>query len=66
MTYEEFVAKGTEYYMKMVTLVATKHQYRMKFTEQEKEINCYILQFQEETKLNELRDKFEKCWEVDQ
>ena len=66
MTYEEFVAKGTEYYMKMVTLVATKHLYRMKFTEQEKEINGYILQFQEETKLNELRDKFEKCWEVDQ
>ena len=55
MTYEEFVAKGTEYYMKMVTLVATKHQYRMKFTEQEKEINGYILQFQEETKLNELK-----------
>ena len=66
MTYEEFVAKGTEYYMKMVTLVATKHQYRMKFTEQEKEINGYILKFQEETKLNELRDKFQKCWEVDQ
>jgi hypothetical protein len=66
MTYEEFVAKGTEYYMKMVTLVATKHLYRMKFTEQEKEINGYILQFQEETKLNELRDKFEKCWEVDE
>jgi hypothetical protein len=66
MTYEEFVAKGTEYYMKMVTLVATKHQYRMKFTEQEKEINGYILQFQEETKLNALRDNFEKCWEVDE
>ena len=66
MTYEEFVAKGTEYYMKMVTLVATKHQYRMKFTEQEKEINGYILEFQQQTKLNELRDKFQKCWELEE
>ena len=66
MTYDEFVAKGTEFYMKMVTLIATKHQYRMKITDEEKKINGYIMEFQEQTKLNELRDKFKKCWELDE
>tara|TARA_B100000003_G_scaffold181080_1_gene172688 strand:- start:436 stop:636 length:201 start_codon:yes stop_codon:yes gene_type:complete len=66
MTYEEFVAKGTEYYMKMVTLIATKHTYRMQFTDEEKQINGYIMEFQEETKINELRNKFQKCWEIEE
>jgi len=66
MTYEEFVKKGTEYYMNMVRLIDTKLKYRMDLTSEEKEINGYIMEFQEQTKLNELRDKFKKCWELDE
>lgn len=65
MTYEEFIHKGTEFYMNMVRLVEIKLKYRMELTKEEKEINEYILEFQQQTKLNELRDRFEKCWEVD-
>ena len=64
MTYEEFIRKGTEHYMDMVRLVDIKQKYRMELTDQEKEIHEYILEFQEQTKLNELRDKFEKCLEI--
>ena len=66
MTYEEFVNKGTTFYMDMVRLVDTKLKYRMELTSEEKEINGYILEFQEQTKLNELRDKFQKCWEIEE
>jgi len=66
MTYEEFINKGTTFYMDMVRLVDTKLKYRMDLTSEEKEINGYILEFQEQTKLNELRDKFKKCWELDE
>jgi len=65
MTYEEFINKGTTFYMDMVRLVDTKLKYRMELTS-EKEINGYILEFQEQTKLNELRDKFQKCWEIEE
>ena len=64
MTYEEFIRKGTEHYMEMVRLIDIKQKYRMQLTDQEKEIHEYILEFQEQTKLNELRDKFEKCLEI--
>ncbi len=63
MTYEEFIHKGTEFYMEMVRLVDTKLKYRMNFTEEEKEIKDHIMEFQHQVKLNELRDKFEKCLE---
>jgi len=65
MTYEEFVNKSPEHYMDMVRLIDIKQKYRMKLTDEEKEINGYILEFQQQTKLNELRDKFEKCWEIE-
>ena len=65
MTYEEFIHKGTEFYMNMVRLIDIKLKYRMKLTEEEKKINQHIMEFQQQTRLNELRDKFEKCWEVD-
>ena len=52
--------------MDMVRLIDIKQKYRMEFTEAEKEINQHIMEFQEQTKLNELRDKFEKCWEKEQ
>jgi len=63
LTYEEFIHKGTEFYMEMVRLVDTKLKYRMNFTEEEKEIKDHIMEFQHQVKLNELRDKFEKCLE---
>ena len=66
MTYEEFINKGTTFYMDMVRLVDTKLKYRMELTSEEKEINGYILEFQEQNKLNELRDKFQKCWEIEE
>lgn len=65
MTYEEFINNGTEFYMNMVHLIDIKLKYRMKLTEEEKEINGYIVEFQQQTKLNELRDKFEKCLDID-
>lgn len=65
MTYEEFINKGTEHYMDMVRLIDIKLKYRMELTKEEKEINGYILEFQQQTKLNELRDRFEKCWEIE-
>ena len=52
--------------MDMVRLIDIKQKYRMEFTEVEKEVNQHIMEFQEQTKLNELRDKFEKCWEKEQ
>ena len=66
MTYEEFIHKGTTFYMEMVRLVDTKLKYRMEFTDEEKEIKDHIMEFQHQVKLNELRDKFEKCWEVEE
>ena len=66
MTYEEFVNKSPEHYMDMVRLIDIKQKHRMKLTEEEKEIHAHIMEFQEQTKLNELRDKFEKCWEVEE
>ena len=65
MTYEEFIHKGTEFYMEMVRLVDTKLKYRMEFTDEEKEIKDHIMEFQHQVKLNELRDKFEKCLDID-
>jgi len=66
LTYEEFVNKSPEHYMDMVRLIDIKQKYRMSLTEEEKEINKHILEFQQQSKLNELRDKFQKCWEIDQ
>ena len=63
MTYDEFVNKSPEHYMDMVRLIDIKTKYRMTLTDQEKEINEHIMEFQHQSKLNELRDKFEKCWE---
>ena len=65
MTYEEFINKGTEYYMNMVKLIDCKMRYRMELTEEEKVINDYIQEFQQQVVLNELRNRFEKCWEAE-
>jgi hypothetical protein len=52
--------------MDMVRLIDIKQKYRMSLTEQEKEIHSHIMEFQQQTKLNELRDKFEKCFEIEE
>ena len=65
MTYEEFIHKGTEFYMEMVRLVDIKLKYRLELTDAEKEIKDHIMEFQHQVKLNELRDKFEKCLDLD-
>ena len=65
MTYDEFVSKNPEYYMDMVCLIDIKLKHRMELTSEEKEINGYILQVQEQNKLNELRNRFQNCWELD-
>lgn len=65
MTYEEFLDMPTTFMDDMLKLVEVKNKYRMTFTEDEKEINKHLLTYWEEMKLNELRFKFEKCWEID-
>jgi hypothetical protein len=66
MKYEEFIHKGTDFYMDMVRLIDIKLKHRMELTEKEKEMQDHILEFQKQIKINELRDRFEKCWEVDE
>ena len=66
MKYEEFIHKGTDFYMDMVRLIDIKLKHRMELTEDEKEINSHILEFQKQIKINELRDKFQKCWEIEE
>jgi hypothetical protein len=38
----------------------------MELTDDEKDINGYITEMQERNKLNELRNRFEKCWEIEE
>lgn len=66
MQYEEFINKGTVFYMDMVRLIEIKLKYNMALNALEKEINGHIQEFQQQTKLNELRDRFEKCFEIEE
>ena len=66
MTYEEFIHKGTEHYMEMVRLIDIKLKHRLELTDEEKEIKDHIMEFQHQVKINELRDKFEKCLNVEE
>ncbi len=66
MTYDEFIHKGTEFYMEMVRLVDVKLKYRLELTDEEKEIKDHIMEFQHQVKINEMRDKFEKCLGLDE
>lgn len=65
MKYDDFIHKGTEFYMDMVRLIDVKLKYRLELTDEEKEIKDHIMEFQHQVKINELRDKFEKCYEID-
>jgi len=51
--------------MEMVRLVDVKLKYRLELTDEEKEIKDHIMEFQHQVKINELRDKFEKCLEIE-
>jgi hypothetical protein len=64
MTYEEFLDMPTTFLDDMTKIISIKNKYRLDFTEEEKEINQHLLTYWEEMKLNELRHKFEKCWEI--
>lgn len=63
MNYDEFVSRDIEYYKRMVILVDTKIKYSMKFTDEELIIKDLIIQVEENNKINQLRNKYEKLWE---
>jgi hypothetical protein len=64
MTYDEFLDRPTTFMDDMLKVITIKNKYRLNFTEEEKQINQHLLTYWEEMKLNELRHKFEKCWEI--
>jgi len=66
MTYDEFIGKSHEYYMDMVRLIDIKTKHRMALSSKEKQINEFILKLQEDNKINELKNRFEKCWEIEE
>jgi hypothetical protein len=66
MNYEEFLDMPTSFMDDMLELIQLKNKYRLDFTEEEKEINNHLMTYWEEMKLNELRHKFEKCWEIEE
>ena len=66
MNYEEFASRNLEYYMDMVRLIDIKIKHRMEMTEDEKRINEFIMEVQENNKINALRNRFEKLWDIDQ
>jgi hypothetical protein len=66
MNYEEFLDMPTTFLDDMLKLIQLKNKYRLDFTPQEKEINEHLLTYWEEMKLNELRGKFERCWEIEE
>ena len=65
MTYEEFLQMPHSFVMDMLQVMNIKIKYHLEFTEQEKQINQYLLQHDEDQKLGSLRNHFEKCWEID-
>jgi hypothetical protein len=66
MTYEEFLDRPTTFMDDMLQVIQIKNKYRLDFTEEEKEINQHLMTYWEEMKLNELRNKFEKCFEIEE
>ena len=65
LTYEEFLQKPRSFVKDMLDVMNIKIKYQLEFTEQEKEINQYLLQYDEEIKLNSLRGHFEKCLKIE-
>lgn len=66
MSYEEFLDMPTTFLDDMQKIISIKHTYRLKFTEEEKEINEHLMTYWEEIKINEIKGNLERCWEKDQ
>jgi len=66
LTYDEFIGKSHEYYMDMVRLIDIKTKHRMALSSEEKQINQFILKVQEDNRINELKNRFEKCWQIEE
>jgi len=66
MTYEEFLDHPTTFLDDMTRVITIKNKYRLKFTEEEKEINDHLMTYWEEMKLNEIRGNLERCWEIEE
>jgi len=65
MDYEEFLDMPATFMDDMLQVISLKNKYRLDFTEEEKQINEHLMTYWEEMKLNELRGKFERCWNID-
>jgi hypothetical protein len=66
MTYEEFLEMPTTFLDDMTQIIVIKNKYRLDFTKEEKEINQHLMTYWEEMKINELKGRFERCWELDE
>jgi len=66
MDYEEFLDMPATFMDDMLQVISLKNKYRLDFTEEEKQINEHLMTYWEEMKLNELRGKFERCWNIDE
>jgi len=66
MNYEEFLDHPTSFLDDMTKVITIKNKYRLKFTEEEKEINDHLMTYWEEMKLNEIRGNLERCWEIEE
>jgi hypothetical protein len=66
MQYEEFLEMPTTFLDDMTKVIIIKNKYRLDFTEEEKEINQHLMTYWEEMKINELKGRFERCWELDE
>lgn len=65
MTYDEFLEKPISFRTDMLKVLNIKIKYNLEFTEKEKQINEYLLQYDVESKLGSLKNHFEKCWEIE-
>jgi hypothetical protein len=65
MQYEEFLDMPTTFLDDITRVIVIKNKYRLKFTEEEKEINDHLMTYWEEMKLNEIRGNLERCWDLD-
>lgn len=65
LTYDEFLQMPSSFVNDMLQVMNIKIKYQLEFTEQEKQINEHLLQYDQDQKLGSLRNHFEKCFEID-
>lgn len=66
MTYEQFLKTPASFRKDMAIVMEIKIKYQLEFTEYEKTLNQYLLQYDEDIKLSSLRGHFEKCWGMEE